>query len=155
MNITTPFEQQFNIHCELSNSSLKDFFKDWKSGCFYVKKNISDEEILIRKYSSKTYGTDNVYISYSKEQKTLKIQISPVPKSYLLFALIPLICLLLINSQEPKLESAIIPISLFTFLFLVFKWGTKNTKREIVTELKKKFDKENIKYRLMIESNEM
>lgn len=153
MRTINPFIEQLSIDCELLNNSLEDFFKGWKSNYFYVKQNISDTKVLIRKFSSKTYGTENVYISYSREQKRLNIQIAPVPKSYILFALIPLICLLLVNAKQPKPESAIIPVSLFLFLFLVFKWGTKSTRRKIITELSKKFDAENISYHLIATTN--
>lgn len=133
--------------CSLQDRNLEDVFRQWSSNDYQVKKYIDSNTVLIRrKYASKTYGDALINLSFNPEEQLATIKVTPVPASYILFAIIPLSYVVLLAGKTTSYLYFLSPIVFLLFLIVTFKWNLSSNKNKFLSELRSLFFKRGIQF---------
>lgn len=123
------FQKIGKYHIELGGRDLIDFFiskgddKRIFTSEFYIKKQISSNQLLIRKKVSKKYAASDILLLVDKDQKLLNVKVMPSISSYTLVLLIPIVAYFIYTSNEslPEYYYAL-PFALPIIIFLLIRW---------------------------------
>jgi hypothetical protein len=141
------FLEEKTFACHLQDKDLADVFSQWKSDEFQVKKQINNNNIIVRrKYAAKAYGDVLINFSFNKEKQLATLKVTPIPIAYILFTIIPLSYIVLFAGKSTNYLHFLSPLILFLFFLFTFKWNLISSKQHFLAELKFLLKKKGIQF---------
>ena len=152
------FYKEIEYDCDFGNKTLTEILREWDrsrelknmvSYKLYFKKIINEDHIILNRFVSKVFESQDIHVVYVRNKKKMILKIKPVWRSYLLFVLIPVSAIILANSDKAGMYTYLLPVLIFIALIFFFKYLIRDEAIKIKKELNDLFFQKKISFKII------